>query len=186
MAASEEKNDELLKAKKRAMLILQHNDRTEWELTDKLSKAGFSDEAVNEAVEYVRSFHYIDDERYAKRFVEIYHESRSIKRLRQDLYKRHVSEQYIELALENIDYGCIVWKELKPFYCHQYKSVSLSKKGVGKKNFYIHKLVYENFYGPYNTYWWKIYFKNGDVSNCSRDNLGLRFKFKRQKKIHRG
>ena len=40
MAASEEKNDELLKAKKRAMLILQHNDRTEWELTDKLSKAG--------------------------------------------------------------------------------------------------------------------------------------------------
>ena len=104
MAASEEKNDELLKAKKRAMLILQHNDRTEWELTDKLSKAGFSDEAVNEAVEYVRSFHYIDDERYAKRFVEIYHENRSIKRLRQDLYKRHVSEQYIELALENIDY----------------------------------------------------------------------------------
>ena len=40
-------------------------------------------------------------------------------------------------TLENIDYGCIVWKELKPFYCHQYKSVSLSKKGVGKKNFYI-------------------------------------------------
>ena len=63
MAASEEKNDELLKAKKRAMLILQHNDRTEWELTDKLSKAGFSDEAVNEAVEYVRSSQYIDDER---------------------------------------------------------------------------------------------------------------------------
>ena len=104
MAVSEEKNDELLKAKKRAMLILQHNDRTEWELTDKLSKAGFSDEAVNEAVDYVRSFHYIDDERYARRFVEIYHESRSIKRLRQDLYKRHVSEHYIELALENIDY----------------------------------------------------------------------------------
>ena len=104
MAASEEEKDELLKAKKRAMLILQHNDRTEWELTDKLSKAGFSDEAVNEAVEYVRSFHYIDDERYAKRFVEIYHESRSIQRLRQDLYKRHVSEEYIELALENIDY----------------------------------------------------------------------------------
>ena len=26
------------------MLILQHNDRTNWELTDKLSKAGFSDE----------------------------------------------------------------------------------------------------------------------------------------------
>ncbi|MBU5478850.1 recombination regulator RecX [Eubacterium sp. MSJ-13] len=104
MAADEKKNDEILKAKKRAMLILQHNDRTEWELTDKLLKAGFSDEAVSEAIEYVRGFHYIDDERYAKRFVEIYHESRSIKRLKQDLYKRHVADEYIELALENIDY----------------------------------------------------------------------------------
>lgn len=70
-----QKSDEILKAKKRAMLILQHNDRTEWELTDKLNKAGFSEEAVESAVEYVRSFHYIDDERYAKRFVEIYHDS---------------------------------------------------------------------------------------------------------------
>lgn len=99
-----QKSDEILKAKKRAMLILQHNDRTEWELTDKLNKAGFSEEAVESAVEYVRSFHYIDDERYAKRFVEIYHESRSIKRMKQDLYKRHIADEYIELALENIDY----------------------------------------------------------------------------------
>ena len=41
-----QKSDEILKAKKRAMLILQHNDRTEWELTDKLNKAGFSEEAA--------------------------------------------------------------------------------------------------------------------------------------------
>ena len=96
--------EEIIKAKKRAMLILQHKDRTEWELRDKLLKAGFSEQAVEAAVEYVRSFHYIDDRRYAERFVEIYHESRSIKRLRQDLYKRHVAEEYIELAIENIDY----------------------------------------------------------------------------------
>lgn len=95
--------DEMLRAKKKAMSLLQHNDRTEWQLRDKLTKSGFSENAVNEAVEYVRSFHYIDDERYAIRFVEIYHESRSIKRLRQDLYKRHVSEELIELAIENID-----------------------------------------------------------------------------------
>ena len=95
--------DEMLRAKEKAMSLLQHNDRTEWQLRDKLTKSGFSENAVNEAVEYVRSFHYIDDERYAIRFVEIYHESRSIKRLRQDLYKRHVSEELIELAIENID-----------------------------------------------------------------------------------
>ena len=95
--------EEVLRAKKKAMALLQHNDRTEWQLRDKLVRSGFSEEAVDEAVEYVRSFHYIDDERYAVRFVEIYHETRSIKRLRQDLYKRHVPDEYIETAIENID-----------------------------------------------------------------------------------
>ena len=95
--------EEVLRAKKKAMALLLHNDRTEWQLRDKLTRSGFSEEAVDEAVEYVRSFHYIDDERYAVRFVEIYHETRSIKRLRQDLYKRHVPDEYIETAIENID-----------------------------------------------------------------------------------
>ena len=85
------------------MSLLQHNDRTEWQLRDKLMRSGFSEEAVENAIEYVRSFHYIDDERYAVRFVEIYHETRSIKRLKQDLYKRHISDELIEIAIENIN-----------------------------------------------------------------------------------
>lgn len=86
-------------------------------------------------------------------------------------------------TLERIPYGCIVWKELKPFFCHQYFSISLSKKGSGKKNFYLHKLVYENFYGSYDTAYWKIYFRDGNVENCSKDNLGLRFRYKSKKKL---
>lgn len=43
-----QKSDEILKAKKRAMLILQHRqDRVG--ATDKLNKAGFSEEAVESA-----------------------------------------------------------------------------------------------------------------------------------------
>lgn len=97
--------EELLRAKKKAMSLLGYNDRTEWELMDKLFKAGFSEEAVNAATEYVKSFHYIDDERYAMRFADIYHNSRSINRIRQDLTKKHVPEEYISLALESVDGG---------------------------------------------------------------------------------
>lgn len=96
--------EEILRAKKKAMSLLQHMDRTEWELRSKIEKAGFSEEAVREAIEYVRSFHYIDDKRYAIRFAEIYRESRSISRIRQDLQKKHVPEETITLALEEIDY----------------------------------------------------------------------------------
>lgn len=96
--------DEILRAKKKAMSLLQHMDRTEWELRSKLEKAGFAEEPIREAVEYVRSFHYIDDERYAFRFVEIYCESRSIQRIRQDLQKKHIPDELITLALEEIEY----------------------------------------------------------------------------------
>lgn len=96
--------DEILRAKKKAMSLLQHMDRTEWELCSKLEKAGFAEEPVQEAVEYVRSFHYIDDRRYALRFAEIYCESRSIQRIRQDLQKKHISDEWIAQALEEIEY----------------------------------------------------------------------------------
>lgn len=97
--------EELLRAKKKAMSLLNYNDRTEWELRDKLSNAGFSEEAVNGAVEYVKSFHYIDDERYAVRFASIYHKSRSQKRIWQDLTKKHIPEKYISTALGSIEDG---------------------------------------------------------------------------------
>lgn len=96
--------EEFLRGRKKAMALLNHNDRTKWELEDRLKKAGFSPEVVEDAIAYVESYHYIDDERYATRFAEIYRESRSIQRMRQDLMKRHISEELITLAFERIDW----------------------------------------------------------------------------------
>lgn len=97
--------DELLEAKKKAMSLLEYADRTEWQLRDKLMAKGFDEEAVDGAVEYVKSFHYIDDLRYAIHFVETHHEQRSIMRLRQDLSQRHVPDEYIDIALEGLEEG---------------------------------------------------------------------------------
>lgn len=94
--------DELLEAKKKAMSLLKYMDRTEWQLRDKLAAKGFSEEAVEGAVDYVKSFRYLDDYRYAVHFVELHYEQRSRQRMRQDLYQRHVPEEYIDLALESI------------------------------------------------------------------------------------
>lgn len=94
--------ERFLKGKKKAMALLSHKDRTKWELTDKMKQAGFDEEVIEDAIAYVESFHYVDDLRYAIRYAEIYSDSRSIKRIRQDLEKRHVPEEYIETALEGI------------------------------------------------------------------------------------
>lgn len=90
--------DEVLQAKKKAMNLLLHNDRTEKELRDRLKRAGFSEMAEEEAIAYVRSFHYIDDARYAKRFVELYQNRKSKKQLMLDLSRRGVSDTDIQDA----------------------------------------------------------------------------------------
>ncbi len=107
MSQEEESKTEerFMAGRKKAMALLAHNDRTEWELRDRMQRSGFDAEVIEDAVRYVSGFHYIDDLRYATRFAEIYCESRSIRRIRQDLQKRHVKEAYIEAALENIQWN---------------------------------------------------------------------------------
>ena len=92
--------NENLACRKKAMSLLNYRDRSEWELRDRLGSAGFNEEEIEDAVEYVRSFHYIDDLRFATGFIESHRESRSMKRIRQDLKNKHIPEEYIEIALE--------------------------------------------------------------------------------------
>ena len=51
------------RARKKAMRLLEHMDRTEKGLTDKLRQAEFSPEAVEDALAYVKSYGYINDAR---------------------------------------------------------------------------------------------------------------------------
>lgn len=63
---SEKSLEELIsEAKKKAMNLLLYMDRTEKQLRDKLEEGEFPPQAVSEAISYVKSFHYLDDERYA-------------------------------------------------------------------------------------------------------------------------
>ena len=102
-AYTEAEQEIISQAKKKALKLLEYQDRTEKQLRDKLKEGGFPPFAVNEAVAYVRSFHYIDDGRYAAAFVE----GRKISRSRIELYhmlkERGISEELIERTLEEAE-----------------------------------------------------------------------------------
>ena len=85
-------------------------------------------------------------------------------------------------TLDKIDYGSVVWKELKVFYTHRYKTVTLVQNGK-RKNIPVHKLVYEGFFGAYNTRFFKIVFKDNNPENCRKSNLRLEFRNKSQKTL---
>ena len=93
--------DELTKAKKRALYLLTDMDRTEKELSDKLKKSGYSEDTIARTMEYVRSFGYIDDRRYAEKFIDYAKEKKSRVRIVYDLTQKGVSRDIIDEAFES-------------------------------------------------------------------------------------
>ena len=89
------------RAKKRAMHLLEKMDRTKADIRSKLRRNGYPDEAINAAIEYIESYNYLNDERYANMYVRNYCNSRSRNRIMQDLYRKGVDKDTINDAIES-------------------------------------------------------------------------------------
>lgn len=88
------------RARLRAMHLLEDMDRTESGLREKLRQGLYPEEAIEAAVQYVKSFHYIDDFRYAKQFIESRKSLKSRKEIYALLRGKGVSADKIDLAFE--------------------------------------------------------------------------------------
>lgn len=89
-----------MRAKKRAMHLLERMDRTESQLSEKLRQNGYPDICIEEAIAYVKSYHYIDDTRYAENYVRFHQQKKSRQRLKMDLYAKGIDKAIIEDVLE--------------------------------------------------------------------------------------
>lgn len=89
-----------LRAKKRAMHLLERMDRTEKQLYDKLLQSGYPQECIDNAILYVKKYHYIDDRLYASNYIRCYQDRKSRLRMQQDLLRKGVSRALIEEVLE--------------------------------------------------------------------------------------
>lgn len=88
------------RAKRRAMHLLEKMDRSEKQLRLKLKDDGYPPEAVETAIDYVKSYHYVDDERLARSYIRFYQTSRSRMRLMQDLMKKGIDKEVIQRCME--------------------------------------------------------------------------------------
>lgn len=99
--ANELYNNAVKKAKQKAMALLKHMDRTEAELVRKLEMSGYTNEIIKEAIEYVISYQYVDDLRYASNYIRHRKESKSRRQLVSELKQKGISALDIESALES-------------------------------------------------------------------------------------
>ncbi len=98
--------DEILKetliprAKKRAIHLIEKMYRTESDLRRKLRQNGYPEEAIDEAISYVKSYNYINDKRYACMYVRNYRDSRTRNRIFDDMYRKGIDKELINYALD--------------------------------------------------------------------------------------
>ena len=93
------------RAKLRAMHLLADMGRTESQLRTKLKQGGYTEEAAEAAIQYVKSFGYINDAEYTRSFIDSRKEKKSKKELYAALIQKGVSPEIIEQVFEETDYG---------------------------------------------------------------------------------
>lgn len=90
----------LKRAKLRAMNLLKSRDYTETALRRKLLESLYPLEAVDMALEYVKSYGYIDDLRYAQSYIRSNIGTRSRRDIRSRLKNRGIRDELIDEAFE--------------------------------------------------------------------------------------
>lgn len=91
------------RAKLRAMHLLTRMDYTEAELEKKLMKGEYTPQAVKIAMDYVRSYHYLDDERYVTRYLSTYQGRKSRRQMQFELERKGIPRELIRRGQEAME-----------------------------------------------------------------------------------
>lgn len=89
------------RAKKRALHLLEQMDRTEQQLREKLMASEYPVRCIEDAIEYVKRFHYLDDERYARTFTRYKKNKMSRQQIKLKLMSKGVARDVISNAIED-------------------------------------------------------------------------------------
>lgn len=86
------------RAKLRAMNLLKNREYTVKQLYDKLKEGCYPECIIEQALDYVASYHYTDDLRYAETYISDHEGTRSRRRIEQDLMGKGIDRATLEEA----------------------------------------------------------------------------------------
>lgn len=105
------------RAKKRCLNLLEKKNYTEYKLREKLREGLYPTEIEDEAIAYVKSFHYIDDYRYACDYIFYHKESESKKKIEERLRIKGIQQPILQQAFaDSYDEGEGLQIELQQAY----------------------------------------------------------------------
>lgn len=86
------------RAKKRCLNLLQKRPYTEYKLREKLKEGLYAQNIIEEAIEYVKMFHYIDDYDYACQYIFYHKESEPRKKMEDKLALKGIDKEVLNKA----------------------------------------------------------------------------------------
>lgn len=87
----------------RTMNLLMKHSFTIRQLRNKLSDGGYSDELIDNAIEYVSSYGYVNDKNYALDYIQSHRSDKSRKRIINDLIGKGIGKADIETAFREAE-----------------------------------------------------------------------------------
>lgn len=88
------------RATEKALSILKYMDRCERELRMKLSQADYSEEIIDQVIQYVKHYGYLDDERYTTAYIRSRMNHKSKLMLSSELMQKGVAKALIQQVME--------------------------------------------------------------------------------------
>lgn len=103
------------RAKARSLYLLKDMDRTEYQLRTKLRQNHYKDDVIGIVIDYVKSYHYIDDIRYASNYISSRSKYKSKRQIIQELIAKGISKDIIDerYETEEIDEKSIIKKHIE-------------------------------------------------------------------------
>lgn len=115
------------RAKEKVVAALRVKDRCEQELRRKLKEQGFPPEVIQETVNYVSYYGYLNDERYATAYIKGRMNKKSKQMLLMELQQKGVEQDLIQIVLHQ------VYAEAEQEEAHEDPELTAIRKAINKK-----------------------------------------------------
>lgn len=91
--------------REQALKLISFRDRTEKELRDRLEEKEYNEDEIEETIDFLKNYGYIDDSRYARRFAA---DSVKLKghgpgRIKTELLRKGIDRETVEIVLEEME-----------------------------------------------------------------------------------
>ncbi|MFR1381075.1 MAG: recombination regulator RecX, partial [Clostridium neonatale] len=92
-----------IRCKESAIKIIERSYKTEKEIRDQLKQKGYEEKQINNSIDFLKEYNFINDNTYAKAFIKDKLSSKGSQKIKYDLMKKGIAKDIIEENLIKVD-----------------------------------------------------------------------------------